>query len=65
MDMVIVVLGVAWLVSALLVGSLIGRSIRGSTQPAGTDRTATGAKPLYVADILRAYQAAEPAERTS
>ncbi|WP_369140764.1 hypothetical protein [Modestobacter versicolor] len=55
--MIFVVVGLAWLLSALVLGSLLGRCV--ST----TDRHDSGAaldsdRPLYVADILRAQTTA-------
>ena len=55
--MIFVVVGVAWLLSALVLGSLLGRCVSstdrpGERAPLGQDR------PLYVADILRAQTTA-------
>jgi hypothetical protein len=59
--MIFVVVGIAWLVSALAVGMLLGRSVATADRRHLVDEAAVLDRPLYVADILRAYAAAERA----
>jgi hypothetical protein len=54
--MIFVIAGMAWLVSALVVGSFMGRCVAAADRRQAAART-TAEKPLYVADILRAYSA--------
>jgi hypothetical protein len=56
--MIFVVVGLAWLVSALVVGSLLGRCVAVADRPIIDAEAAAPDKPLYVEDILRAYAAA-------
>jgi hypothetical protein len=57
--MIFAVVGIAWMVLALAVGSLLGRTV---TVADRFERTASGVpaddQPLYVADILRAHRSA-------
>ena len=57
--MIFAVVGIAWMVLALAVGSLLGRTV---TVADRAERTAhlmpSDDQPLYVADILRAHRSA-------
>ena len=59
--MIFAVVGLAWLVSALVAGSLLGRCVAVADRRVLNAEAAALDKPLYVADILRAYSAAEHA----
>ncbi len=54
--MIFAVVGVAWLLSALCLGSLVGRCVATADRREGVEDAAVDA-PLYVADILRAQSA--------
>jgi hypothetical protein len=58
-SMIFVAVALAWLVSALAMGSLLGRCITGADRRMVDEQTTALDKPLYVADILRAYSAAD------
>jgi hypothetical protein len=55
--MIFVVVGLAWLLSALVLGSLLGRCVSSTDRP-GDRGPLSEDQPLYVADILRAQTAA-------
>jgi hypothetical protein len=57
--MIFVVVGLAWLVSALVAGSLLGRCVADADRRTIDAEAAAPHKQLYVADILRAYAAAD------
>jgi len=57
--MIFAVVGIAWMVMALAMGSLLGRSVAtADRREATTHEAPTVDKPLYVADILRAHRTA-------
>jgi hypothetical protein len=55
--MIFAVVGVAWLLSALCLGSLLGRCVVTADRRQVDGHTADPGAPLYVADILRAQSA--------
>jgi hypothetical protein len=57
--MIFAVVGIAWMVLALAVGSLLGKTVAVADRSQRTaSRVPTDDQPLYVADILRAHRSA-------
>ncbi|WP_222262239.1 hypothetical protein [Modestobacter marinus] len=57
--MIFAVVGIAWMVMALAMGSLLGRSVATADRRESSTQAVTSVDtPLYVADILRAQRSA-------
>jgi hypothetical protein len=57
--MIFAVVGIAWMVLALAVGSLLGRTVTVADRLERADhQMPSDDQPLYVADILRAHRSA-------